>query len=480
MRTLVTHENLEQVISRLLQVTGVVGFDTETYGLKWNDKMFSLQLCTENNESFYFNFHDYKDGATPTLDREILTRLNPLFANSNIRWVAHNAKFDLRRLEIDGIKLNGEVYDTMSMAHIEYNKHMSYSLDSCLKRIGKEKNSKVELWIRDNKAYTTYLVEGKKTKEKDLHYDRVPFDIMFEYGLDDVELTLELYRHQTKFFEENPDQIALVHNELQLIKAVYEMESTGIAVDVGYCNKMYVKELKTQREIVKHIEKLTDKEFKNGPKWLSSVLQEQGIELHTTEKGNASLGKKELSSMNNAIPQLILEMRDAEKRATAFYAPLQRMADKGIIHPSYRLTGTDTGRFSCSDPNIQQIPKQEKETGDTVRQAFIPRPGYFFLSIDYDQMEYRIMADYAGETNMISAIKSGLDPHTYVANMMGVDRKTAKTLNFGRQLELGRSKTYSIQGNPKWAILSESSGDTRSVQRLTGILEQDTAAYAKA
>ena len=423
MRVIVTHDNLAEVLAYLCSLrSGTIAFDTETYGLKWDDKLFALQLAVQGGDSFYFNFHSYPTGEIG-LPGHVFISLHDLWRNDRIRWIAHNAKFDMRRLDIEGVTLAGEVWDTMIGAHIEYNKHFSYSLDNCLKRIGFAKNDEVALWIRDNKAYTTYHVEGKKTKEKDLHFDRVPFAIMSKYGLDDVELTLKLYEHQNQYFnlEENQEQFYLLANEMKLVKAVYNMEREGIKVNLEYCNSAYAHCMSLVNEAVERIEDMTSQQFKNGPKWLKEVLSAQDIELQLSEKGNPILDKKKLKSMDNAIASNILEMRDKEKEAT-FYSTFQRYADNnGILHPNYRLTGTDTGRFSCSEPNIQQAakdPKNSESNPFTVRGAFEAGDGNILVSIDYSQMEYRIMADYAGEHSMIAAIKGGLDPHTFVGNMM--------------------------------------------------------------
>lgn len=441
MRRFVTQENLSETVLSLNSLTkAVVSLDTETTGLKWKDGMFSLQLAIQFGDSYYFNFNNYSE-PEKALDRAVLHTLKQLWLNPKIRWVIANAKFDMRRLEIDGILLGGEIYDVLLMAKIEYNKHMSYSLDSCLKRIGHSKNDLVSLYIKDNKLHTSYNVTGKKLKEKDLHYDRVPLDLMVEYGFDDVEANLILYEYQIKYFEapENKEQIDLVHSNIELIKTVYAMESRGVCVDVEYCTEMIAVCEGTTSQILREIEELVGRPYKAGPIWLTEALKEQGIDVTMSLKGNAELGHTELEGMNNALASLVSKLRELEKEL-GFYYTLKRFQVDGVIHTNYRLNGTDTGRFSSNEPNMQQIPKDESGKGGTVRGAFKPREGFMFLSIDYDQMEYRIMADYAGEMGMIAAIKGGLDPHTYVANMMGVNRKLAKTLNFGLLYGMGIGK----------------------------------------
>lgn len=440
---LVTHDNLKDCLEFLTSKKEIV-LDTETYGVRWEDRLFSLQLWSEDR-GFYFNFLDYKDG-TFFFDYAMFAVLGEeLFSNSDIMWIMHNSLFDIRRLDIEGITINGPVWDTMLVARLLYNKEFSYSLDNCLKRIGLAKLDKVAEYVKEHKLYTKIEVEGKKTAEKLLHYDRVPFPLMYEYGLSDVEMTWKLYQYQkTKI---TSDMEPVLHNDANLIKTVFKMMKRGLVLDSAYCDKAYEVEMHYHNEHIRKLAEITGTEYKSGPKWLGQALQDQGVEINETEKGNLSLGKKELKSMDNAVASTILGMRDHEKLASAFFAPLPRLADRGgIIHPSFRLAGTDTRRLSCAEPNIQQMPKGKSVSGYSVRHAFKPRKDFIFVMMDYDQMEYRIMADYANEKGMIEAIKGGLDPHTYVANMMGVDRKLAKTLNFGLLYGMGLQKLADALG----------------------------------
>lgn len=475
MRVVLNQDNLEECLTTLLSIkSGVISIDVETTGLKHTDRLFSLQLTVQFGDSYYLNFNPYPtEQNAPTLLREVLKKLHSLWMNPDILWISHNAKFELRMLGYEGIVLNGHVWDTMIAAHIQYNKHRSYSLDNCLKRIDLAKNDQVSLYIKDHKLFTTYHVEGKKVKEKDLHFDRVPFNIMMEYGLDDTDLTLKLFEYQIEYFRrpENKDQLTLVESNMHLTKSVFNMEREGIKVNLDYCDKAYNFCKEKVNEEVKIIEELSSKDFKNGPKWLKEVFELQDVELEMSAKGNPVLDKGALKNIPNAIAHHILKMRDYEKEST-FYSIFKRFADKdNLIHPNYRLTGTDTGRFSCSDPNLQQVPKEEKsEEVYTARGAFEVEDDFILVSIDYDQMEYRIMADYAGEMGMIEAIKGGLDPHTYVANMMGVDRKTAKTLNFGLLYGMGIGKlgiALGVEADRAKQLKSLYYRELPNVQRLT-------------
>ena len=444
MNVIVDHSNKAEVLAHLLSIrSGVIALDTETYGLKWDDDMFSLILTVKGGDSYYFNFQEYpveidvdpwgtKYTVAPVNPYSILAELHNLWNAPEIRWVMANAKFDMRRLDIHGVTINGDIYDVLLMERIRYNRHMSYSLDACLKRIGLAKNDEVGLWIKDNKAYTTYSVEGKKVKEKDLHYDRVPFSIISRYGFADTQGTMAVYDDQMSYFElpENREQIDLIHSNMQLVKTVFKMEKRGIQLDMDYIKQMGDKESALVGEKASYIEQLTQMKFKAGPKFLAEVLRGQGVTLEISDKGNPVLDKTALKAIPNAIAHYVLEMRDHETRASKFKG-LQRFADStGVLHTNYRLNGTDTLRFSSSDPNLQNIEACEKDNLSTLRTAFKPRKDFFFVSIDYRAMEYRLVADIAGELGWIEAINNGADPHQWVADLMSTERKAAKTLNF--------------------------------------------------
>ena len=435
--------SIQQVIE-MFRASVILALDTEAMGLAWNDPLFSIQI-TDRVNTAYLNFHDKYQGpwAYPVLPRSDLKILQEeLLSKSYKYWFIHNAKYDMRRLEIEGLEIYGSIHDTMLMERFIRNNYLKYSLDACLIRRGRGKNDTVKKWIEDNKAFTIVEVAGRKKPDKLLHFDRVPLDIIVPYGCDDANDCFDVGMDQLQFFRENPELSGIVANEIELVKAVYAMESRGIKTDRVYIQQQYDNELILIAECIERIQELTGKTFKTGPNFLEEVLNAQGIELKYNDKtGHAILNKDSLKGMDNAIASTILELREHEKRAGASYAAyLRYTGDDGILHPTFNIGGTDTGRFSSSNPNIQQVPKEEElEAVDSnpVRASFVPREGFFFLAIDYDQMEYRLMADYAGEMEMIEAINGGEDPHTFVAKMLNILRKQAKTVNFGLLYGMG-------------------------------------------
>ena len=140
--------------------------------------------------------------------------------------------------------------------------------------------------------------------------------------------------------------------------------------------------------------------------------------------------------MKTPIAKLVQDFRDAERKASMYYGSMLEFMDAdGIIHANIRQGGTATGRMSYSGPNLQN--QKKVEDGDEeytnkylVRRSFIPRKGCNFFMLDFDQMEYKMMLDYANETKVIEQVLAGVDVHQATANIMKVSRKIAKTINF--------------------------------------------------
>ena len=199
---LVSLENLPSVLENLKYKTHLA-LDTETYGKAWNDAMFSLIIGTVDRQ-FYFNFLDTPDhlgNCAPQeyiLDkRETLKILEPILYQDTL-WFMHNAKFDLRRLDIDGVdplKMLA-IHDTEVTERIIRNDRLNYSLDSVAKEYDLAKDDAVKAYISKHKLYSMVDIPGKKTKEKDMYFHLVPFDIMSKYGCTDVSITYEIGQRQ--------------------------------------------------------------------------------------------------------------------------------------------------------------------------------------------------------------------------------------------------------------------------------------------
>lgn len=428
--------NLAEILEHLVH-TKELALDTETTGLRpyHGDKAFALIIGTDTFQ-YYF--------SVPELGSRI-NHLSEILLDKKKTWFLHNAKFDLHFLSELGLEVTGKTYCTQTLARIDYNDHMMYSLDQCAKRIGYEKSKVVEEYVSKNKLYTWLDVPGKKTRVKQPHFDRVPESVMLEYACKDVEVTYKLGKYHLENISKKDASKTLpndtksnrllqhiVSMESELTKTCFEAERTGVKVDLDYIREAcYFEELQVDAA-KKEFTQITGLEFIDSNKHLAKAFESLSLPYPTTEKGNPSFKDEMLKELNSPLAQSIRKYRKHFKKLNTYYRSFEFHADQdGIIHGNFKQAGTKTGRFSFSDPNLQNINKEEDATEEfLVRRSFVPRDGFMFVMIDYDQAEYRLMLEYAEEMGVINQIKSGLDVHTATAELMGVTRKEAKTLNF--------------------------------------------------
>ena len=430
-------------IAEEIRSWGTVGLDTETTGLRESDRLFAL-ILSNGVSAYYFNFN----GNAPAdfcLDRDytfsILWQI--LFKDPTITWRIHNAKFDLRMLRHEiPFSIPGKIHCTQAIERILFNNLIGkepYSLKECAKRRGLEKDSSVDTYIEKNKLYTLIQVPGKEKPKKNKHFDRVPFEIMHKYAEQDAKLHWLIGEDQVKRMDNIQDgfpKLDRVYDiETKLTKVCYQMERNGIRIDKERTVKARDYEFGKIAEFKDRFLSLTGHPYQDSRKLFQSVFDAVGEKYPTTAKGNASFAAEVLEGMSSPIASVINSIRYHQKRVGTYYSSFLYFAGDGDrIHPNMKQGGTATGRFSYSDPNLQNIPKEDDEEDQAlpyhVRECFVPSPGNVFLAIDYDQVEYRMMLDYANEKDLIKAVLAGEDVHSATARLCGITRKQAKTLNF--------------------------------------------------
>lgn len=443
--TIVTKDTLDGVLE-YLEKEDNYSLDLETTGLNpyLGAKYFSMIISTAT-QNFYFNFRDFADHLgnfdpeDTILDREEVPRIIKAIDKRESFIFIHNAKFDLKFFLVEklGVK-NACIWCTQAMGRLVNNLLPSYSLAALGSLIGFEKDDSVEKYITKHKLFKDIDV-GKKRAFRDRYYYLVPFDIISKYGLQDGRVCYELGIYEQKRLREMTLQqeaqglpaLRLTElNELYLTPVLLEMEHIGIKIDEAYTREAYEYQLEQVNDAEAKFYALTGIEFEDRNKVLIEAFKNKGLDYGVTTKGNASFSDANLP--DNVLGQTIRDYRKAYKLSGTYYRNFLDLADKdGVIHCNFRQSGTSTGRFSCSEPNLQNVPKRGEDTNKyPVRSCFIPRKDYFFVMIDYDQMEYRLLLDLAGEESLIAKIKSGLCVHTATGEEMDVERFAAKTLNF--------------------------------------------------
>jgi len=464
---IVTKESFPSILDRLL-VTATRAVDCETTGLKWYDhnKLFSL-IIADGNDSYYFNFNDEPDHLgeyapeDKILPREWLQKFRMVFSNPDSLWFAHNAKFDLAMLAREGLWVAGGVHCTEVMARLLRSDHMKYNLAFCVERMAEElkikiaKDGDVADYVKKHKLYEEVTVEGKSAPIQEMHYHKVPFAIIAPYGVTDGAVTYQLGQYQLEKFrgmgEKNSLLWPLIQEEMRLTKTALKMALAGVPYDPDYVQAAQNAEINKLSMIEKEYRGLTGNDYVDSGVQFAEYFAKENIPYKKTEKGNPRFDEYALDSMpEHPVVDLIKAHRDSNKKVSTYYSSLLYYGTKGKIHADMRQAGTATGRVSYRDPNMQNVPKEEDPNQDfRVRACFVPLPGGCLFMPDYDQMEYRMMLDEAEEMDTIKLIRdNGLDVHEAAAQLMGVPRGHAKTINFLLLYGGGAQKLANALGVP--------------------------------
>lgn len=441
---IVTPENFDACVVAL-DASRFLSCDTETTGLyPWkNDRLFSIQF-SDAGEDYYFNFNNY-GGSEPLLQFSDIMRLEPLFRDRTI--FIQNAKFDMAFLYNEGLRFySTDIHDTEVAARLIRNDHLSYSLDNQAQReLGEAKDDAVMEYLKKNKCFTSIRVPGKDSVYKAFHFDQVPFEIITKYGCKDTRLTYDLGMKQLAQLQKLRDEAKpgqksvwdVYELEKSLTHTCFEIERVGVKINKEYCNEAVEFETQRIQKAEKDFTAITGVELTDSGKCLGPIFQGLGFSPGKTEGGEAEITDSFLSGISHPLGEVIRECRDARKRANTYFKSYLYFSDEhGAIHANMKQSGTATGRFSYMDPNLQNIPSED-DSKYPVRRAFVPREDYLFLSVDYRQMEFRMMLDEAGQHDLIAKIIAGHDPHDATAELTGLDRKSAKTLNFGLLYGMG-------------------------------------------
>lgn len=452
---IVSRENWTEVLSELLK-PGIYALDTETTGLSESDRLFSIVIYN-GKQGYYFNFQTYGVEVPIgwVLPRFWLDNFEQVFRNPDATWFIHNAKFDMRMLAYEGLFIDGKVICTQASERIYRNNYFGgkpYSLASCAKRRGWAKDDKVEAYIAEHQLWTVVPILGKKDPDKRKHYEKVPLDIISEYALMDAKLCYDIGIDQALKIEQMDidkgpavQNIANIYvNEAKLTKTCFFMERYGVQIDREYTQRAAEYE---QSEVVRlhdQFHGMTGLHFIDGETVLAPAFAAVGEEIPYTPKGNPSFAGDVLEGMDSPLAKVVKDIRTHTKYLNTYYSTFLHLADKdNTIHPSMWQGGTETGRFSYSDPNLQNVPKEDEDWDQRpylVRKCFVPREGFVFVSMDYKAQEFRMMLDYAGQKSLIQAVNDGADVHQATADMLGVTRNTAKTINYGLLYGMGVKK----------------------------------------
>ena len=432
---------------------GAFAIDTETTSLDANiAELVGISICVQPGHACYIPLAHHSSEATPELDftnsskgasqkneplvqipmKEALDILGPLLTNQSVLKIGHNLKYDIVVLRRHGISVS-PIDDTMLM---------SYILDGGSHGHGMDELAELHF------GHTTIkFKEVAGTGKSQTTFDFVPLDKALAYAAEDADMTLQFHRLFKPRLQAEHLVTPYETLERPLILVLVEMESEGIKVDRAKLESLS-QEFDDRRVILeKDIYKLAGHEFNVGsPKQLGEVLFEE-MQLESRQKGKSgaySTGADVLESLaveGHELPAKVLEWRQLDKLKSTYSDALvgQINPRTGRVHTSYAMAAASTGRLSSTDPNLQNIPIRT-EDGRKIRHAFVAEPGCTLLSLDYSQIELRLLAHIADIEALKQAFHEGQDIHALTAseifgvrtqNLDPAMRRKAKAINFG-------------------------------------------------
>ena len=387
-----------------------------------------LSFAVDAGEAAYLPFtHDY-DNAPSQLDRDAcLKKLKPILEEKPI--IGQHIKFDRNVLVNYDIHINSIENDTMMM---------SYVLDSTATRHNLDDMANHYLNL---KTTTFEEVAGKGVKQ--LTFNKVNLDIASDYAAEDADITLQMYDKIGEHLKKQKTlQKVLKDIELPLIPVLSDMEQKGTVIDSDILNLQSKNLGQRINGLEEQAFSMAGKEFNlSSPKQLQEILfDEMNIPvIEKTPGGQPSTAESVLQELAKQyeLPQVILEHRTLSKLKSTYTDRLpEQISEKtGRVHSTFHQAVTTTGRLSSSDPNLQNIPIKTEE-GRMIREAFVAPKGFDLISIDYSQIELRIMAHLSKDEGLITAFENGEDIHSATAKEVfgSADdqaRRSAKAINFG-------------------------------------------------
>jgi DNA polymerase I len=455
--TILEWDALNRWIERL-STAELFAFDTETSSLDYmRTEIVGVSFCVEPGHSAYVPLRHNYPGVPDQLDcKRVLDALRPVLEDPARAKLGQHLKFDMHVLAEEGIRLQGQRFDSMLESYVLNSTATNHNLDSLSERYLGISTIRFE------------DVAGKGAKQ--LSFGEVSIDKAAEYSAEDADITMRLHRVLRSKLEQTPSLLRLYDEiEQPLVPVLFRMEHHGVLIDQNMLKVQSGEIAVRLREVEAQAHREAGAPFNlESPKQLQQILFEklQLPVLRKTPSGTPSTAEDVLEELADAhaLPKMILEYRGLAKLRSTYTdkLPEQINPDTGRVHTSYHQAVAATGRLSSMDPNLQNIPIRSPE-GRRIRQAFIAAPGHQLLAADYSQIELRIMAHLSGDEGLLRAFAEDRDIHQATAaevfgiaadQVSGDQRRSAKAINFGliygmsafglaRQLGVARSAAQS-------------------------------------
>lgn len=414
-----------------------------------NGQIVGIAVAVEGWSAYYPIAHE---GGGNLEKEKVMTWIKDVCELPNVK-IFHNAMYDVCWLRAAGIRIKGHIVDTMVMASLIDENRLSYTLNSIsYEFLGEVKDEKTLI-----EAAQSWGIDPKSEMYK------LPAMYVGNYAEKDAQLTLELFKVLSREIQKQNLQ-NIFDLETQLFPCLIDMKFKGVRVDTEQARQLKQQLIKQENELLLKVKQETGIEPQIwAARSIAEVFGKLNLSYERTEKSFApSFTKNFLQEHKHPIVKMIAKAREINKAHTTFIDTILKFNYKGRIHADINPIrsdqgGTVTGRFSYANPNLQQIPARNKELGPMIRSLFIPEEGHKWGCFDYSQQEPRLVVHYAATTEpicfdesvtkIVSEFKNNqVDFHKTVADMAGISRTQAKTINLGLFYGMGKAKLQAELG----------------------------------
>lgn len=424
-----------QSLAARLAAAREISFDTETTSTdQMTADLVGISLAVDGGTGYYIPVGHHTASQQLPLD-QVLAALRGPMTDARIPKVGHNLKYDFVLLARYGLRVRPLGYDTMIAEWLSNPDSRNLGLKNLA-------------WVRLDYRMTP-IEELIGTGRNQISMADAPVEKAAAYAAADAAIIFRLMPLLQSELKAGAAESLFLEVEMPLVEVLADMEMAGITLDKEFLGKMSGKLAERLVEIEDQIYQVAGEPFNvNSPQQLSQVLFER-LKLtppgrtRKTASGHYSTAAEVLEELRGSHPVLdwVLEYRELAKLKSTYLdaLPMQINPQTGRVHTSYSQTGAVTGRIASSNPNLQNIPIRT-DLGRQVRQAFVAAPGQKLLSVDYSQVELRIVAHMAKDEAMLAAFHAGQDIHAATAAAIhGIplnavskeQRRHAKAINFG-------------------------------------------------
>ena len=413
-----------------------------------NGDVVGISVAVKNWCGYYPIAHE----GGGNMDRKLVLKWFQDVLSTSATKIFHNAMYDVCWIRSLGLSINGKIVDTMIASALVDENQMRYDLNNCSKRYtGKGKNE-------------TALYEAAKSWGVDPKAEmyKLPAIYVGEYAEQDATITLDLWQELKKEIL-HQDLESIFDLETELFPCLVDMRFLGVRVDSENAHKLKAILVEEEKRYLLQVKKETQVDVQIwAARSIAKVFEKLHLPFDRTEKTNSpSFTKNFLQNHPHPLVKRIARAREINKAHTTFIDTIIKHSHKGRIHAEINQLrgdngGTVTGRFSYSNPNLQQIPARDKDLGPRIRSLFMPEEGHTWGVFDYNQQEPRLVVHYAALQNLygvdevLDLYKGGnADFHTIVADMAEIPRYQAKTINLGLFYGMGKNKLQAELGVSK-------------------------------